>query len=200
MNDDVVGKPRAAVSRTVWRRLATVALLLFFAWAIAGFFMDGEDALPSSVPWLIVFGGGIAEGRIDVACQLYSEGHGREGVVLSGGRSTRFGRDRAFLQGRCAVPSALLHEWPNSTDTFEELSAVASLLSEHPGAHAIVVSDSLHMPRLRYVRDRLALNGLVYLRQSRLDSPSDPGYLLRIAVFWFREPLAYIYNGLRFCF
>lgn len=198
MNSDVVGKPRTVLSRALSGGLATIALLLFLAWAFAGFFMDGEDALPSAVPWLVVLGGGIAGGRIDVACQLYSEGHGREGVVLSGSRSSRFGRDRAFLQDRCAVPGALLHEWPNSTDTFEELSAVATLLSEHPGAHAIVVSDSLHMPRLRYVRDRLGLNALVYLRQSRLASRLDPGYLLRIAVFWFREPLAYIYYRLRY--
>ena len=126
--------------------------------------MEGEDALPNPVPWLVVLGGSIDGERIDAACHLYSQGHGREGVVLSGGRSSRFTDDRAVLEGHCAVPSALLHEWRDSTDSFEELSAVAALLSDHPGAHAIVVSDALHMPRLRYVRDRLGLNGRVYLR------------------------------------
>jgi len=198
MNDDVAGKPSVAVLRPVWGRLARIAALLFVPWALAGFFMDGEDALSNPVPWLVVLGGGIAGERIDVACQLYSEGHGREGVVLSGGRSSRFGHDRAVLEGRCAVPSALLHEWPNSTDSFEEMSAVATLLSDHPNTHAIVVSDSLHMPRLRYIRDRVGLNGRVYLRQSRLGASSDPAYLLKIAVFWFREPLAYIYYRLRY--
>ena len=154
---DDVAKPSVAGLRPVRGRLARIAALLFVPWALAGLFMDGEDPLSNPVPWLVVLGGGIAGERIDVACQLYSEGHGREGVVLSGGRSSRFGHDRAVLEGRCAVPGALLHEWPNSTDSFEEMSAVATLLSDHPGTHAIVVSDSLHMPRLRYIRGRVGL-------------------------------------------
>jgi hypothetical protein len=78
------------------------------------------------------------------------------------------------------------------------MSAVATMLAANPGTQAIVVSDALHMPRLRYIRDRLALNGRVYLRQSRLGWRSDPDYLLRVVVFWFREPLAYVFYRLRY--
>ena len=72
------------------------------------------------------------------------------------------------------------------------------MLAVNPGAQAIVVSDTLHMPRLRYLRDRLALNGRVYFRQSRLGWRPDPVYLLRVVVFWFREPLAYVFYRLRY--
>lgn len=54
------------------------------------------------------------------------------------------------------------------------------------------------MPKLRYIRDRRALDGQVYLRQSRLGAPSDPFYVLQVVVFWFREPLAYVYYRLRY--
>ncbi len=47
--------------------------------------MEGEDELDDGVPWLVVLGGGVAEERIDLACQLFSQGHGRQGVVLTGG-------------------------------------------------------------------------------------------------------------------
>jgi uncharacterized SAM-binding protein YcdF (DUF218 family) len=92
----------------------------------------------------------------------------------------------------------LVHRWSETADTFEEVSALATMLDARPGMEAIIVSDSLHMPRLRYVRERLGLNGRVYLRQSRLGGRSDPGYLLRVATFWFREPLAYLYYVLRY--
>jgi uncharacterized SAM-binding protein YcdF (DUF218 family) len=159
--------------------------------------MEGEDELERVVPWLIVLGGGVEGERLDMACQLFSQGHGHQGVVLTGGNAARMASGRAALS-RCNVPSALLHEWPTTADSFEELSAVATMLSANPGTQAIVVSDSLHMPRLRYVRDRLALNGRVYLRQSRLGGRSDPAYLLRVVVFWFREPLAYVFYVLRY--
>jgi len=75
---------------------------------------------------------------------------------------------------------------------------VATVLSANPGAQAIVVSDSLHMPGLRYVRDRLVLNDRVYLRQSRLGGKSDLAYLVKVAIFRFREPLAYVSHRLRY--
>ena len=198
MNDGVVGKAGIVVARPVWGWSARIAALLFLPWALAGLFMGGEDPLPNAVPWLVVLGGGVAGERIDVACRLYSEGHGRQGVILTGGNASRIASDRAALVGRCRVPDALLHHWPTTPNTFEEVLALATMLAAQPGAHAIVVSDSLHMPRLRYVRERLALNGRVYLRQSRLGGRSDTAYLVRVVVFWFREPLAYVYYMLRY--
>jgi uncharacterized SAM-binding protein YcdF (DUF218 family) len=198
MNDDVVERPGIAALRRVWGWPTRIAALVLASWAFAGFFMEGEDELEHVVPWLVVLGGGAAEERIDLACQLFSQGHGRQGVVLTGAYTRRIASERAVLVNRCGVPSALLQQLPSPTDSFEELSAVATMLSANPGAQAIVVSDSLHMPRLRYVRDRLALNGRVYLRQSRLGGRSDPAYLVKVAIFWFREPLAYVFYRLRY--
>jgi uncharacterized SAM-binding protein YcdF (DUF218 family) len=198
MNGRVVAKARIVVARPARDWSARIAALLLLSWALAGLFMGGEDPLPNAVPWLVVLGGGVAGERIDVACRLYSQGHGRQGVILTGGNASRIAADRAALAGRCHVPDASLYHWPTTRNTFQEVLALATMLADHPGAHAIVVSDSLHMPRLRYVRDRLALNGRVYLRQSRLSGRSDTSYLIRVVVFWFREPLAYVYYMLRY--
>lgn len=198
MDDDVVETPGALVSRPLWGWPKAIAVLLLTGWGLAGFFMEGEDGLEHVVPWLVVLGGGVAGERLDLACKLFAQGHGHQGVVLTGGNPARGVSDRAALLRRCGVLGALLHEWPTTANTFEELSAVATMLSGNPDTQAIVVSDALHMPRLRYVRDRLALNGRVYLRQSRLGGRLDPAYLMKVVVFWFREPLAYVFYRLRY--
>jgi uncharacterized SAM-binding protein YcdF (DUF218 family) len=190
--------PGISAPRPAWRRSATGAVLLLTIWAVAGFFMGGEDELSHEVPWLVVLGGGVEEERIHLACKLFSEGNGRQRVVLTGHYTRRLASQRAILVNQCGVPSALLYQLPSPTNTFEELSAVGTMLSETPGSQAIVVSDSLHMPRLRYVRQRLALNGRVYLRQSHLGGRWDPAYLAKVAVFWFREPVAYVFYRLRY--
>lgn len=196
-NASVVEKSGVAASRSPWVWPARIVLLLLTPWALAGFFMEGDDKLDHVVPWIVVLGGGVAEERIDLACQLFSQGHGRQGVVLTGAYTSRIASERATLVNRCDVPSALLYQWLSPSNSFEELSAVATMLSASPDKQVIVVSDSLHMPRLRYVRDRLALNGRLYLRQSRLGGQSDPAYWLHVLVFWFREPLAYVFYVLR---
>jgi uncharacterized SAM-binding protein YcdF (DUF218 family) len=198
MDDDVFAKPGAAASRRVWVWPTGIGVLLLTAWVLAGCFMEGEDELEGVVPWLVVLGGGVAGERLHLACQLFSQGHGHQGVVLTGGNAERFTPDRAALVKGCGVPSELLHQWPSLVDSFAELSAVATMLSAKPRMQAIIVSDALHMPRLRYLRDRLALNGRVYLRQSRLGGRLDPDYLFRVVIFWFREPLAYVFYRLRY--
>jgi uncharacterized SAM-binding protein YcdF (DUF218 family) len=198
MNDDVVEKAGVAASRPGWVWPTGIGVLLLTAWVLAGYFMEGEDELEHVVPWLVVLGGGVAGERLDLACQLFSQGHGHQGVVLTGGNAARIASDRAVLVSRCGVPSALLHDWPNTANSFEEMAAVAVMLRANPGTQAVVVSNSLHMPRLRYLRDRLALNGWVYLRQSRLDGRLDPAYLLKVVFFWFREPMAYVFYRLRY--
>jgi hypothetical protein len=42
------------------------------------------------------------------------------------------------------------------------------------------------------------LNGQVLFRQSRLGGRFDPAYLFGVVVFWFREPLAYVFYRLRY--
>jgi uncharacterized SAM-binding protein YcdF (DUF218 family) len=173
-------------------------LLLVAIWSLAGFFMGGEDELGPIVPWLVVLGGGAADERLEVACRLFEQGHGRQGVVLTGRDARRMASDRAKLATRCGIPGTLVREWPNTSDSYEEIAAVADLLSREPGARAIVVSDSLHMPRLRYVRQRVGSSGGIYLRESHLGGRYDHDYLARVALFWFREPLAYVFYRLRY--
>ncbi len=160
--------------------------------------MDGEDELEHVIPWIVVLGGDVAGERLQLACQLFSQGHGRQGVVLTGGNVERFVPDRVAYLKRCGVPETLLSNWPTTANSFEEVSAVAKTLAAKPGLQAIVVSDALHMPRLRYLRNMLALNGRVFFRQSRRGWRPDPNYLSSIVVFWFREPLAYVFYRLRY--
>ncbi|HEX4883876.1 MAG TPA: ElyC/SanA/YdcF family protein [Casimicrobiaceae bacterium] len=186
--------PRRAPGRIRWR-LALLALLV--AWASAGVLMEGEDDVVAVVPWLVVLGGGVATERAQLACSLYAGGHGRQGVVVTGGASRR-GGDRVAFLAACGVPRALVLRWSDAANSFEEMNGVAALLADHPGAQAIVVSDALHMPRLRYLRDRLALRDRVFLRQCRIERTTDPQALLAALVFWFREPLAYAWYRLRY--
>jgi uncharacterized SAM-binding protein YcdF (DUF218 family) len=200
MDDDIVGKEGVRLGRQFRFSLkpARIVALLLLPWALAGCFMGGDDALPNVIPWLVVLGGGVAQERIETACGLYKEGYGRSGVILTGTGAIRAARERTVLVRDCGIPDAQIAHWSAPTDTFEELSAVATMLADNPDAQAIVVSDSLHMPRLRYIRDRLGLEDRMYLRQSRLGGKYDPAYLAKVVVFWFREPLAYVYYRLRY--
>lgn len=193
--DEVAG---ATTRRRTWFWLSGIGVPLLTAWAFAGCFMEGEDNLEDAIPLVVVLGGGVSGERLQLACQLFSQGHGHQGVVLTGGNTESSVPDRAAYLRRCGVPGALLHQWPATASSFEEVSAVAIMLSANPGRQAIVVSDALHMPRLRYLRDTLALNGRVFFRQSRLGGRFDPGYLRGVVVFWFREPLVYVFYRLRY--
>lgn len=183
--------------RRIWLLVSGLLASLLVTWALAGCFMDGDDELDQIVPWLVVLGGGVAGERDQLACQLYSQGHGRLGVVLTGGNEESFVPDRAAILRRCGIPDALLKYW-TTANSYEEMLAVRQFLAVMLDARVIVVSDALHMPRLRYLRDRLALNGMVILRQSRLGDRLDMIYLSHVVQFWFREPLAYAYYRVRY--
>lgn len=167
-------------------------------WASAGLFMEGEDGLDKLAPLIVVLGGGVAGERLNVACDLFHKGHGRDGVVLTGGNQERFVPDRIEVMKQCGVPDFLLKQWPNTANSFGEMQTIESKLAGDSRGVAIVVSDALHMPRLRYLRNRFGLAGSVYLRQSRLSRRFDLDYVFRVVVFWFREPLAYIYYRIRY--
>ena len=160
--------------------------------------MEGEDALDQTVPYLVVLGGGVAGERDQLACQLFAQGQGRLKVLLTGNNVEAFVPDRVAFMRHCGVPDALLKQWPYTANTYDEMLAVRQFLASVPGVHAIVVSDTLHMPRLRYLRDKLGLNDKVLLCQSRLGGRFNAAYLFRVIVFWFREPLAYVYYRLRY--
>ena len=170
-----------------------IGLGLLIAWSAVGLFMDGENVLDKPVAWLVALGGGIAGERLQVACRLLAQGHGHQGVVLTGGNLEGFVTDRDAFIEQCGIPKALIRHWSNPTNTLQEISELKYFLASRPGSKAIVVSDSLHMPRLRYLRDRFALQGLVYFRQSKLGGRLDMEYVLAVVKFWFREPLAYGY-------
>lgn len=191
-----------SVARAVWRpvRWAVRGLLsaLLCAWASAGYFMEGEDQLDRPVPYLVVLGGGIAGERDMVACALFRRGHGKSGVVLTGGDAEKFVPDRTSILKACGVPGRLVKHWSATANTYQEMAAVKQFVAAVPGVHVVVVSDALHMPRLRYLRGRFGLEGRVLLRQSRLGGRWDANYLMRVVEFWFREPLAYVYYRVRY--
>lgn len=183
------------IFRNGWLPRLFVSILI--PWALAGFFMGGEDEFDQTVPWLVVLGGGMAGEREKLACQLYSQGHGALGVVLTGGNVESFVPDRMELLRRCGIPSKLMKNWENPTNTYEEMMAVGRFAEAVPGVSVIVVSDALHMPRLHYLRDKLALTGKVFLRQSRAGWHLQSDYFIRRVIFWFREPLAYVFYRLK---
>jgi uncharacterized SAM-binding protein YcdF (DUF218 family) len=184
--------------RRIWLVLTGFIGCLLVVWALAGFFMNGEDELGQAVPYLVVLGGGVAAERDLLACQLFSQGNGSLGVVLTGTNTEGFVHLKAGIFRRCGLPDSILRRWLTPINSFEEMSAVKQFLATKPKAQVIVVSDALHMPRLHYLRDRLGLNGRVLFRQSRLAWRWDPRYLFGVVVFWFREPLAYVFYRLRY--
>ena len=117
---------------------------------------------------------------------------------MTGGNTEGLVPDRIAVLRRCGIPDVLLKQWPDPANTYQEMSAVGRFLVSQAGVRAIVVSDALHMPRLRYLRNKLELNGKVFFRQSRLSGRFDPDYLFAVVEFWFREPLAYVYYRIRY--
>lgn len=184
------------------RRLRACALAmvgaLLLAWSCAGLFMGGEDKLEGPVPLLVVLGGGFFAEREKLACELFAQGHGRQGVVLTGGNFlTLLGNRKEIILG-CGIPASLLLEWPDTANTYEEMVALSKMLDAHPGMQAVVVSYSLHLSRLRFLRDRLGLNGRVFFRASPLAEYRNYDYLHCVVRFWFSEPLAYIVYRFRY--
>lgn len=161
-------------------------------WATAGFFMGGEDELEGHIPLLVVLGGGFWGDREELTCKLFAQGQGWQGVVLTGGNFLTFlGNRKAIIQD-CGIPASILQEWPDTANTYQEMVALADMLATNPGMQAVVVSNPLHMPRLRFLRDRLELNDKVFFRASPLDGHWDYDYLSSVVRFWFTEPLAYL--------
>lgn len=183
-----------------WRGyFARLGIIVMIAvWTIAPCFMEGDDEVEGEVPWLFVLGGGMAGERLLAACQLYLQGHGHKGVVLTGGNAEAFVSDRAEFVRRCGIPKDVVREWPATANSFQEMSAIGNFLAAEPGARAIIVSDALHMPRLHYLRDRLAINDKVVFCQSRLSHKLDLPYVFHVVMFWYREPLAYVFYRFRY--
>jgi uncharacterized SAM-binding protein YcdF (DUF218 family) len=167
-------------------------------WGMAGFFMDGEDEVTQAVDLIVVLGGGLAGERLQLACQLFAQGHGQKGVILTGRNVETLVVDRARFIAGCGVPAGVLGQWPEVANSYQEMLAVKAALKQGGLNGAIVVSDALHMPRLRYLRDRLLPGDSVVFRHSRLGARSDLVYRYHVMKFWFREPLAYAWYRLRY--
>lgn len=179
-------------------KLLVVASSIIVLWGMAGFFMDGEDEVTETVELIVVLGGGLAGERLQLACKLFEQGHGHKGVILTGRNRETFVADRVkFIEG-CGVPKGVLREWPEVANSFQEMLAVKEALKRDGLNSAIIVSDALHMPRLRYLRDRLSLGDSVVFQRSRLGVRSDIVYRYHVMKFWFREPLAYAWYRLRY--
>ena len=179
-------------------KLLVVASSIIVLWGMAGFFMDGEDEVTETVELIVVLGGGLAGERLQLACKLFEQGHGHKGVILTGRNRETFVADRVkFIEG-CGVPKGVLREWPEVANSYQEMLAVKAALKRDGLNSSIIVSDALHMPRLRYLRDRLSLGGSVVFQHSRLGERSDIAYFYHVLKFWFREPLAYAWYRLRY--
>ena len=178
--------------------MLAAASSIIVLWGMAGFFMDGEDEVTETVDLIVVLGGGLAGERLQLACRLVAQGHGQKGVILTGRNVETLVADRAgFVEG-CGVPKGVLGQWPEVANSYQEMLAVKAALQRDGLNKAIIVSDALHMPRLRYLRDRLSLGDSVVFQPSRLGVRSDIVYRYHVMKFWFREPLAYAWYRLRY--
>jgi uncharacterized SAM-binding protein YcdF (DUF218 family) len=186
------------VFQCLWRIAFFSSGVVLCIWTVAGFFMGGEDKLQGPIPMLVVLGGGITGDREELACKLFAQGHGSQGVVLTGGNYlTNLGNRKVIMQG-CGIPPSILREWPDTANTYQEMMAISEMLAANPGMQAVVVSNALHMARLRFLRDKLGLNGKVFFQASSLGGPRDYYYWSGLIRFWFSEPLAYLVYRFRY--
>lgn len=173
-------------------------VICLLIWSVAGFFMDGEDEINQPLPWLVVLGGGVAGERLQLACELFAKGHGKLGVIFTGDNVETFVPDRSGLLKRCGIPDSLLISWPHTKNTYQEVAAAHRHISLHSSSQVIIVSDALHMPRLRFLRAKFGLQNKLFFKQSHLLWRYDFNYMLSVVKFWFREPIAYLYYRIKY--
>ena len=114
---------------TLLKILAAVSSIIVL-WGMAGFFMDGEDEATQTADLIVVLGGGLAGERLQLACKLFAQGHGRKGVVLTGRNVETLVVDRArFIEG-CGVPKGVLRHWSEVANSYQEMVAVKGALKQ----------------------------------------------------------------------
>lgn len=146
---------------------------------------------------LVVLGGGSFGEREEKGCEIYRAGYVRGTVILTGDNHQKNIPDRQVFIQACGVPGQVIIRWPDVKNTFEEMSRIAYQVRTGQMHRVIVVSDPTHMPRLRYLRKILNLEATVIFNQSRSAS-SPPLQLYRLLLFWYREPLAYLYYRMKY--
>lgn len=168
--------------------------------AVSGFLFlalfDDGDPIDGFFPYIVVLGGGLSGERTNAACALFKQGHGSKGVILTGGNSETFVADRKALALECGVEESLLIEWLDTKNSQEEVVAIRDFVRVDGDLSVIVVSDFLHFPRLRFLRDRFDLDERVRFAPSVIGDRHDLVYMLRVLFFCFREPVAYFYSRL----
>ena len=172
-------------------------LALVASWILVGSYMSGEDpALPGDM--LVVLGGSADGSRERLACRIWVAGFVSGPVILTGGTRDGSLEDRTLSLERCGIPTRNVSSWDGTGNTYEEMRAIGEFLVAEGVGRAIVVSDAPHMPRLRFLRKVLRLEGRVTFRESQLTLEPDAVSLMRAVVFWAREPAAYFYYRLMY--
>ena len=108
--------------------MLAAASSIIVLWGVAGFFMDGEDEVTQAADLIVVLGGGLAGERLQLACQLFQQGHGQKGVILTGGNVETLVVDRARLIAGCGVPKDVIWQWPEAANSYQEMLAVREAL------------------------------------------------------------------------
>lgn len=184
-------------SRRFWLLLAMLIPSAIAGWVLAGSQMSGEDPAQSG-SLLVVLGGGVEGNRERLACDIWAAGLVAGPVILTGGSLVDSIGDRARFLDRCGIPAARIRKWEEPSNTYEEMRSLQAYLSTPGMGKAIVVSDAPHMPRLRFLRKALGLEGRVVFRESRLAVGPNAVSILRAVMFWTREPAAYLYYRLKY--
>lgn len=184
-----------------WLKNLAVAVA-FFVLVVSGYLfwalLDKGDLVGGSSQYVVVLGGGLSGERTRAACDLFKQGHGFKGVVLTGGNSETFVADRVAFAVECGIDRSLLIEWPETRNSQEEIVAVRDLVRVDREASVVVVSDFLHLPRLRFLHSQLGLGDRVQFAPSVIGGRYGFVTILKFLVFCFREPVAYFYSRLVF--
>jgi uncharacterized SAM-binding protein YcdF (DUF218 family) len=164
-------RPAGSVLRLL-RRLLLLALLLGAGWsfwvyrqieATAGV----DNARPADA--IAVFGAAeyagrpspVLHARLDKAVSLYNRGIAPVIVTLGGGDRNSgkteggVGRDYLLANG---VPFDHIIAETESTDTDQQVAALAQIAAREHLAHIVVVSDGTHLFRIAYLCRRAGLN------------------------------------------
>lgn len=75
--------------------------------------MGKESELEDHMPLLVVLGDGFW-GDEELACKLFAQGQGWQGVVLTGGNFLTFLGNRKAIVQSCGIPASILQEWPDT--------------------------------------------------------------------------------------
>lgn len=177
------------------RTLLSAVLLVALVWFVSLYLRidrvaKEDQAVPSDA--IAVFGAAqyvghpspVFHARLDHVVSLYRRGMAPLVITLGGAADDRtghseggVGRDYLLAEG---IPFDRIIAETNSTDTEQQVEALADIAGDHDLKRIIVVSDGTHLFRIRALCERQGLDVLTSPR-TRFGNLSEWGHFTRVA-------------------